>query len=189
MSSVPIAPPGFQIDEPRGTLSAFSRHFRPWGLFMLDRRSWLTCTVAGVLTALSRVAAQSNNASAVLRDTVGNQERAFADTMAKRDFAAFSSFVSSEAIFFGGPDGNTAMRGRDAVLAGWKPLFEGPAAPFSWKPDVVEVLESGTLALTSGPVLDGKGQRTGRFNSVWRLEPDRRWRVVFDRGCPASRCS
>ena len=52
------------------------------------------------------------------------------------------------------------------------------------EPDIVEVLDSGTMALTSGPVHDPKGELIGRFNSIWRLEPDGRWRVVFDRGAP-----
>jgi ketosteroid isomerase-like protein len=154
---------------------------------MIDRRSLLAGAAAALGTAAVRLRAQSPSGS--VRETVGNAERAFADSMAKRDFAAFSSFVSAEAVFSGGPDGNTALRGRDAVLKAWKPFFEAATAPFSWTPDLVEVIESGTLAMTSGPVFDAKGQRTGRFNSVWRLEADRRWRVLFDRGCPAARCS
>lgn len=154
---------------------------------MIDRRSLLAGGVAGIVARTVRLGAQAPSGS--LKDVVGNAERAFADSMARRDFAVFSSFVSRDAIFFGGADGSVAMRGRDAVLEAWKPFFDGPTAPFSWTPDLVEVIESGTLAITSGPVLDAKGQRTGRFNSIWRLEPDGRWRVVFDRGCPASRCS
>ena len=48
----------------------------------------------------------------------------------------------------------------------------------------IEPKDSGTLATTSGPVRNPKGEVTGRFNSVWRLESDGRWRVVFDRGSP-----
>jgi hypothetical protein len=46
----------------------------------------------------------------------------------------------------------------------------------------VEVLASGALALTSGPVRDAAGAVVGRFNSVWRREPDGVWMVVFDKG-------
>jgi len=102
--------------------------------------------------------------------------------MSDRDFDAFGTFVSEEAIFFGG---SGALRGKDAVLAGWAPYFDGPDAPFSWEPETVEVLESGTLAHSSGPVKDPQGNVVGTFNSVWRLEADGRWRVVFDKGCPA----
>jgi len=46
----------------------------------------------------------------------------------------------------------------------------------------VVVLESGRLALSSGPVTTADGQSAGRFNSVWRKDDDGVWRVVFDKG-------
>jgi ketosteroid isomerase-like protein len=107
-------------------------------------------------------------------------EIAFANTMADRDLEAFLSHVADEAIFFSGQ----VLRGADAVRVAWSPYFEGDAAPFSWEPEDVEVLDSGMLAFSSGPVRDPDGNRIGTFNSVWRLEADGRWRVVFDKGCP-----
>lgn len=109
-------------------------------------------------------------------------ERAFARTMADRDLDAFASFVAEEAIFF---NGQAAVRGRVAVRADWAKYFAPGPAPFSWEPDEVEVLESGTLAHSSGPVRDPAGRVVGRFNSVWRRDATGVWRVVFDRGCPA----
>jgi len=107
-------------------------------------------------------------------------ERAFARTMADRDHVAFAGFVSEEGVFLG----REVLRGRAAVAAGWKPYFEGDAAPFSWEPERVVVLESGSLALSTGPVYDPTGARVGTFNSTWRREADGQWRVVFDSGCP-----
>ena len=112
-------------------------------------------------------------------------EEAFARTMADRDHAAFVSFLAEEAAFFGR---NGELRGRDAVAAAWRPLFEGAAAPFSWRPDVATVLDSGTLGLTAGPVFAPDGKRIGTFNSVWRSSPDGSWKIVFDRGCPDCEC-
>jgi len=74
------------------------------------------------------------------------------------------------------------------VSEGWKRFFEGAEAPFSWKPETVEVLASEKLALTSGPVLDPAGASIGVFTSIWRLEDDDKWRVVFDKGCPPCEC-
>ena len=108
-------------------------------------------------------------------------ERAFARSMADRDFAAFGRYVADDSIFF---DGSTALRGRAAVLAAWQPLFAAPAAPFSWDPDQVEVLESGDLALSTGLVKNAEGVVTARFNSIWQRQPDGRWLVVFDKGGP-----
>jgi ketosteroid isomerase-like protein len=112
-------------------------------------------------------------------------EEAFAQTMAERDHNAFVSFLAEETVFFG-RDGE--IRGREAVAAAWKPLFFEPQAPFSWRPEAATVLDSGSLGLTSGPVLAPDGRRVGTFNSVWRREPDGTWKVVFDRGCPDCEC-
>jgi ketosteroid isomerase-like protein len=105
--------------------------------------------------------------------------------MANRDTAAFAKFVSSEAVFFGQ---KSVMRGKAAVVAGWRPLFEEPTPPFSWKPEVIEVLDSGNLALSSGPVYGRDGKQFGTFSSIWRREPDGAWRVIFDKGCPVCNC-
>lgn len=142
----------------------------------LPRRLVVTVALAVpmALVTTGRAAAQSTP-----RAQVEAREIAFAQTMADRDFEAFLTFISPEAVFFGG---GGALRGREAVARAWRPFFEGPEAPFSWSPDTVEVLDSGELALTSGPVLDASGEPAGRFNSVWRLDSDGVWRVVFDRG-------
>ena len=116
-----------------------------------------------------------------LSKQVADAERAFAKTMADRDHTAFASFVSEEAVFFSGP--TTVLRGRKQVAEGWKPLYEKPAAPFSWGPEKVEVLDSGKLALSTGPVHDPSGKVVGKFTSIWRLEEPGKWRVVFDKGC------
>ena len=108
-------------------------------------------------------------------------ERAFARSMAERDFAAFGRYVAEDTMFF---NGSMAVRGRDAVLASWRPFFDGVTAPFSWEPDQVEVLASGDLALSTGLVKNPDGAVTARFNSIWQRQADGRWRVIFDKGGP-----
>lgn len=119
--------------------------------------------------------------TAELARQVRAAETAFAKTMADRDWAAFKACIAAEAVFF---SRNGVLRGRDAVAEGWKSYFKGTKAPFSWVPEQVEALESGTLALSSGPVMDSEGKRSGTFQSIWRLEADGRWRIIFDKGCP-----
>lgn len=119
-----------------------------------------------------------------LRQQVADAERAFAATMARRDFEAFTGFLSREAVFM---DAAGAQRGKEAVAQAWRPYFDQPQAPFSWEPGEVEVLASGTLAFSSGPVRDAAGKQVGRFHSVWRLEGPGTWRVVFDKGCDCGR--
>ena len=133
--------------------------------------AYLTGAAAADLTTLSQ--------------EVRDAEQSFANTMAARDHAAFTRHLADDAVFF---DGDKAIRGKAAIASAWKPFFDGPNPPFSWSPETVEVLDSGTLAHSSGPVLDPNGKRVGTFNSVWRREPDGTWRVVFDKACNACDC-
>jgi ketosteroid isomerase-like protein len=113
-------------------------------------------------------------------DAVRNTELAFAKAMADRNYNAFVRYLSGDAIFFG--DGKI-QHGAAEVSAAWKPLFRDSRAPFSWAPDHVEVLASGDLAISTGPVVVN-GKVVGRFNSIWRLEAPHTWRIVFDKGEP-----
>lgn len=138
--------------------------------------------VAAVAIAWSPVmSAAQPSASERAQAEVFAAERAFARSMAERDFVAFGRHVAEDTVFF---NGRQALRGRTAVLAAWKSFFDGPAAPFSWEPDQVEVLGSGQLALSTGPVRSPKGEVIARFNSIWQRQPDGRWQVIFDKGSP-----
>ena len=104
---------------------------------------------------------------------VTEAELAFAKTMADRDHAAFTRFLSADAGFFSGPQ---PLRGRAAVAAYWKRFYDGKQAPFSWKPAHVEVLPDG-LAMSTGPVFDPAGKPVATFTSVWRQESPGVWRM------------
>ena len=119
-------------------------------------------------------------------DQVRAAETAFAKSMADRNPVAFASLIADEAVFFGGKGVN---RGKAAVVADWKRFFDGAAAPFSWALAEVEVLPSGNLGFTSGPVFDPKGTRIGTFNSVWQRQSDGTWKIIFDKGCPPCECA
>lgn len=119
------------------------------------------------------------------RQQVIATERAFAKTMADRDLQGFASFIADEAIFFSGP---TPLRGKATVVKAWAGYYDGPKAPFSWEPQDVEVLDSGSLAISSGPVRDASGKVFATFTSIWRREPGQQWRIVFDKGNKACNC-
>jgi ketosteroid isomerase-like protein len=141
----------------------------------------IKATVLGTMMAAAVMAASA--ASASPRDQVWAAEVAFARSMAERDLKKFGECVSEEAIFFAG---TTPLIGKAKVIEGWAGFFKDSAAPFSWEPDQVEVLASGTLAISTGPVRDPAGNVVARFNSIWRLESGNVWRVVFDKGSPPS---
>jgi ketosteroid isomerase-like protein len=142
------------------------------------RIGWHAAVAVLAVASIASLAAQQREQRA---REVEQAERAFARTMADRDHAAFLTFVAEEAVFM---SEKQTLRGRAAVGEGWKRYYEAREAPFSWEPAQVEVLDSGALAFSSGPVFDRAGKRIGTFHSVWRREADGRWRVVFDRGCP-----
>jgi uncharacterized protein (TIGR02246 family) len=148
----------------------------------------MTRAILPALAALlpAAVSAQAPPAAlATLTRQVFVAESSFAAAMAARDSAAFARLIAPDAVFFGE---KTVQRGKAAVVQSWSRFFTGPAAPFSWRPEKVEVLDSGTLAHSSGPVHDPEGKQIGIFNSIWRREADGSWRVVFDKGCPVCNC-
>ncbi|MES2049801.1 MAG: nuclear transport factor 2 family protein, partial [Pseudomonadota bacterium] len=113
---------------------------------------------------------------AELRRQVNDTEKAFASTMAQRDHAAFATFLSEEAVFFSRAG---VLHGKQEVALSWKRFYEKADAPFSWEPKEVEVLASGTLAISSGPVYDANGKHVASFTSIWRLEAPQTWRIIF----------
>jgi len=146
----------------------------------------LSIGVMCISVLMLAVAGAARPTASDLKRQFADTERAFAATMKARDHAAFTRFLADEAIFFSGAK---ALRGRDAIAAAWRPYYDGPQAPFSWEPEQVEVVESGTLAYSGGPVYDAGGKRIGHFNSIWRLEAPGRWKIVFDRGDEPCRCA
>ena len=144
----------------------------------------MTRSVVGVVI-LSMAGLANAQTNAELKEQVRKRETAFAKTLADRNPTAFASFLAVDTVFM---SSGKASRGPAEVTARWKGFFEGAQAPFSWAPDQVEVLDSGTLAMTSGPVLDPAGKRIGTFHSVWRRESGGEWKIVLDNGCPACNC-
>ena len=146
----------------------------------LSRSGAVAALVA--FSALGCASAPPRSSNESLRQEVFATERAFAKTMTDRDHASFVSFLAKEAVFF---SGEKPLRGAEAVAAWWKKYYDGKDAPFAWEPAEVEVLDSGTLALSTGPVRDPSGKVVATFSSIWRREGPQRWRIVFDKGSPA----
>ncbi len=134
--------------------------------------------LAAILMAVGSTAGTEIE-STDLQKQVAEVERAFAKTMADRDHAAFESFLSEEAVFL---SGTTARRGKRAVADQWKTYFAESEPPFSWEPETVSVLDSGKLAISTGPVWNAEGKRTSTYTSIWRQEEPGVWRIIFDKG-------
>jgi ketosteroid isomerase-like protein len=119
------------------------------------------------------------------RQQVAATERAFAKSMADRDLKAFESFLSEDTVFFSGPK---PLHGKQAVIGFWGRFFKDPKPPFSWEPAVVEVLQTGALARSTGPVHDPEGKLFACFDSIWRQEARGQWKIVFDHGMGPQEC-
>jgi ketosteroid isomerase-like protein len=114
------------------------------------------------------------------REQVAATERAFAKSMADRDLKAFGSFLSEDTVFFSGPK---PLHGKQPVIDFWARFYDkDKPAPFSWKPETVDVLDSGELGLSAGPVFDPQGKLFACYSSIWRQEAPGVWKIVFDRG-------
>jgi ketosteroid isomerase-like protein len=149
------------------------------GELAMNPKSLLSLVGVIFITGCAVITSPPSGLTAQLQ--VFEAEKAFAATMRDRDLAAFGNFIDQEAIFFTGPE---PLRGKSEVLAWWARYFIDPSAPFSWEPDQVEVLESGNLALSTGPIYSPDGVRIARFNSIWRCVEPGVWTVVFDKGSP-----
>jgi ketosteroid isomerase-like protein len=130
-----------------------------------------------VLLAAPAIGAES---LAELAAQVRATEIAFAKTLADRDVQAFRKMIAPDVIWLA----DEPLRGPDQVLTRWRKYFEGPDAPFSWAPEIVEVQDGGKIALSTGPVMNPAGKRVATFTSIWRREASGEWKIIFDRGCP-----
>ena len=122
-------------------------------------------------------------------DEVRCREISFSLAAEERDAERFTASIDDDARFVG----NTVTRGPAVIAEAWKPFFAADGPRIRWRPQFVEVLEDGTLALTRGPYrvistdADGAAvERWGTFNSVWRRQDDGDWKVVFDAGSVAA---
>lgn len=122
-------------------------------------------------------------------DDVRCREIGFSNSAESRDIDAFRSFIDKDARFVSA----TVLRGVPAIADAWSVFFEKGGPTIKWRPQIVEVLDEGALALSRGPYrvisndADGNAVESwGTFSSVWRLNDDGRWLVVFDAGSPAA---
>jgi ketosteroid isomerase-like protein len=146
-------------------------------------KAFLSFTAAALLAGCAATLPKLTAEEA--RQQVMATERAFAKTMADRDHRAFASFVAEDTVFFSGPK---PLHGKQAVVDFWVRFYDKPQAPFSWEPDEVEVLDSGLLAISSGPVRNPAGKVFARFTSIWRQEAPGQWKIIFDKGNPECDC-
>lgn len=140
------------------------------------------------LPVLLAIAAAST-AMADTSDEVRCREIGFSKAAEAQDHAAFVAYIDSDARFVS----ESVLRGPAAIGEAWSVFFQADGPRIRWRPQYVEVLRDGTLALSRGPYrvvtrneAGDEVEAWGTFNSVWRLQADGSWKIVFDAGSPSS---
>jgi len=178
--------------EPATRPSPIATIARPRALL---RRLAVALLVSSCATPPAGAPAASGGVSGVTAEDLSVRaaqvEYAFASTMHDRDFAAFQRFIDDQAIFRSSP--SQLLHGKAAILAVWQKYFGPGPAPFSWQPDSVTVDQSGTLAISTGPVFDPSGRVIARYTSIWRRVGSGSgvgdWRIIVDQGVQACDCA
>lgn len=127
------------------------------------------------------VTADDSDAIAEVRCT----EIAFSHSVEKKDQEAFASLLDDDARFVG----VTALRGKSSIVEAWSVFFQKNGPELIWRPQFIEVLKSGNLALSRGPYrmrsrneIGDIVEEWGTYNSVWRKNEKGEWHIIFDAG-------
>ena len=126
---------------------------------------------------------------AAARAALMEADRAFAAASAARGLDGWMEAYAADAVRL--RLGEPAVRGRDAIRAFDAPIFADPDVRLEWTPTDGGAFADGRHGFTTGTsVMVGTGTPPdtlwrGRYVTLWRLEPDGRWRVLLDTGADA----
>ncbi len=134
-------------------------------------------TLLCVVLLTTAVAAQQRSKDAS-GDVIAVHEAdaAWAKAIAARSVEQTVACYDPEAVTAG-----SAMfpaQGLAAFRTQWQQMFTQPGFVLTWKLGRVVVLESGTMAYSSGTWKTRAGQ--GPYLAVWRKQPDGKWKVLVD---------
>jgi ketosteroid isomerase-like protein len=156
----------------------------------MSKAFWTVLLAAGfalVSTALNAQAGAPDLESAKRAIRIADLE--LAKAVADRSLQSFLALLDNQAVFIG----KEVSRGRDAVAKAWLPFFQDRSLFLKWYPTQVEVSASADLGYSIGEFerigKDSSGNptvATGNYVSIWRKQPDGRWKVVLDIGTPAT---
>ena len=154
----------------------------------MTRFPWIACIaaliLAEILAGLGVSAAEPASAAAdSARCQVWQRELGFARSVADHDAIAFAEHLHPQVVF--GMERKPSV-GREKIVADWQGIIDGTGLKLEWYPHAVAVGGDGRTAYSSGPALyqDPKtgAFRHGRFRTVWQVDEDGAWRVIFDDG-------
>ena len=114
-------------------------------------------------------------------------DRDFAQATAQRRLAGWMEFMAEDAVLFSGKP----VVGKEAIRAFYAPAFANPDFQLRWQPVRAEMFPAGNMGYTSGRYelhsRNSQGKSVlarGSYVTVWRKQPDGKWKVVADGGSP-----
>lgn len=119
-----------------------------------------------------------------LKAEIMDAEKQFNDMAAEQGLTeAFATFAAEDAVI---KRGGKLYKGRAAIRE-WYENNSSPDEQLTWKPDFIDVSNSGDLAYTYGSFTfsypDSTGtmiSNSGTFHSVWKRQEDGSWKFVWD---------
>lgn len=101
-------------------------------------------------------------------------EQSFAaDAQTRGQWTAFRAHAADEAVMFVPGEVNARA---------WLEDRRDPPRSVMWWPSKAWLSCDGRTAVTTGPWLRNGGKTAGYFTTVWRLQPDGRWKWLLDHG-------
>lgn len=114
-------------------------------------------------------------------------DRDFARATAEQGAEGWAAHFVENGLMF--PAGDPIVEGRSAIREAMEPAFSTEGYALTWEPLHAEVAGSGDLGYTYGryerTVMDERGRSqtsVGKYVTLWRKEPDGRWKVALDIG-------
>lgn len=120
------------------------------------------------------------------KNEIVDTEKEFAAMALKEGIPkAFLTYAANDVVLL---RNNQLIKGIDSLRAHYNSNKSGfDSISLTWKPDFVEVALSGDLGYTYGKYVytttDSLGQKNkveGIFHTVWKRQPDGRWKFVWD---------
>jgi ketosteroid isomerase-like protein len=137
-----------------------------------------------ILFVLSCQSERNDNLIEKYKNEILNAEMAFAKLAKEKGLkVAFIAYASEGAVL---QRGNKLIKGKKEIEEYYE-NFKYPNARLEWKPDFIDVSDSGDLGYTYGQykfeASDESGEvikDTGAFHTVLKRQPNGDWRYVWD---------
>lgn len=138
-----------------------------------------------LLSLLLLLGCRQPNDKEIIKKEIFNTEKSFEKMCAEKGVA--------EAFYFFADDSAVIKRENDTLIIGKENIkyyYSNPAyknAVVKWTPDFIDVSEEGSLSYTYGKYFwkiwddnDDTTEYRGVFHTVWKRQPDNRWKYAWD---------